>query len=467
MAGHKRRNSEDAPAQQESRPRKVRFAKQAPVRSGPSSQRGSKRKREETDVTPDDIFVEETERQTKRQKPPTASIRKQEIRSALLFLSKMISPESQRVCHQASDADESRQEDTDTFFLSTAEAKQLLSSDVEIRVPIVVPGGAKEIFDSEVDTRRPIHQVFDFFNDPSEIHETDDSSRTPDESSSSRDVGIAELQERFLTQTGVPEFPWNFPDIPNPLPDSGMPDFVKTAGCTLLRDIMRIVLDINSDGLCPEGCPDKQATELRCNVHELRAEEFVTLQTGWSHWQSSMMLAEPGAITLPHWDKYSLGTWICCYEGEMGFAWLGHPSEAERTRWHSNNSKAKGRWLYVVLRAGDAIYLPPGTVHLVFRQPEGQQTLGTGGHLIRRADLNLWLEMLTLELKAAPSRLDQDIPYGLIMPGLLYGIKEMIEGSFQLETTECYGGREVLESAVASVRELERSVQTLIEIQRG
>jgi len=49
-----------------------------------------------------------------------------------------------------------------------------------------------------------------------------------------------------------------------------------------------------------------------------------------------------------------------------------------------------GQWRHV-LTPGQAVFLNPGTIHLVFRI-RGEQTLALGGHILQWPGVEQWLE---------------------------------------------------------------------------
>ncbi|KAK5119456.1 hypothetical protein LTR85_007556 [Meristemomyces frigidus] len=219
-----------------------------------------------------------------------------------------------------------------------------------------------------------------------------------------------------------------------------MPHFVQTPSCNLLRDVMRYLLDVGPNSICQDSCKGRKATNGKCcKKHFLTPKEFGELQLGWRHWAGTVMLAEAGALTLPHFDKWGLGTHISCLEGEIGFAWLSQPTDEQLVSVLQKPDEVEGRWLFKVLRPGDALYMSPGTPHLVFRLPHGKQTLGLAGHVVRRCDFERWVQLLTLEAEKGE---EHDETFADVMRGLATGMEHMVSKvAGEQGTTEQYGGK--------------------------
>lgn len=308
-------------------------------------------------------------------------------------------------------------------------ARRLLASDAPLDRPVFVRDGANwSAIDPEA-ARRPVEQLFDFLHDLDEEEEYKDDAGG--RGGKFKAMSMAEMKTRFLERDAgaIPPLPRNLPDLVNPMLDHGIPRFMQSAQCSLLPDILRRVLDCEADELC--DCADATgagAGNAPCG-HKITRAEFATLHHTWRYWQGTVMLAEPGAITYPHWDKYSTSTWIACLEGEIGCGWLSDPSDEEKTSWLKDVARPAGRWLFKVLRPGDAVYMPPGTVHFVFRRPRGGQTMGFASQMLRRADTMAWLRHLRIELEAAVSDEIEDAPYELVVRGLMNGLLHLIRSA--------------------------------------
>lgn len=334
---------------------------------------------------------------------------------------------------------------------SAEEARRLLASDEPIHLPVFVRDSANWSMIDREHFRGPIEQLFNFLHDPDEEVEYSDHSKP----NIHKTMPIGELRKRFAKHNGqTPRYPRNFRDLVNPMPDCGIPHFMQNNTCTLLHDIMRRQLDC--DPSCDCDVDDRLGD--RCE-HRMKHEDYMIVQTMWRYWKGTVMLAEPGAITLPHWDKYSTSTWISCLEGEMGFGWLAEPHEDEKTAWLKDVSEPQGRYLFKMLRPGDAVYMPPGTIHFVFRRPGGGQTMGFAGQMIRRADAMSWLEYLKIELGFAVEDETEDAPYERVVPQMMQGLIHLINGALRQKDFDKYGGKQKLEELI----DVAISVDDLIE----
>nr|POE93380.1 hypothetical protein CFP56_19392 [Quercus suber] len=429
------------------------------------------------------------------------------------------------------------------YNLNAREARHLLNSNEEIAAPVFVADVASPLFDSEIDSRRTIEKVFDWFTDPTQEFECVDSSKLK---SGSNLVRLSEVRQRFLGErdaTRAVEYPWNLPDMAHPFQNNGAPAFVQTVNTNLLVDILRWELDVAPEQVCDSSCknrtyayiacgstdlstpgspqthggdekelsdtilvkpkrpkklancekpkqqaiPEKQGKAQKQNKGRPREQEalkrqyqtkeskkvdhFITdkalssLQIDWRSWQGTVMLAEPGAVTLPHADRWSYGTWIHCLEGEIGLAWQSYPTDEEREAACSDETRAVGKWLLKVLRKGDALYMSPGTPHLVFRRADKGQTLALAGHLLRRCDMLRWLNLLVEEVNGYLVNKDDHVPRGDTVRGLIDGASHVMELAMQGndDSRALYGGQEEMDRATKLIKVLEEKARQLDE----
>ncbi|KAF2182117.1 hypothetical protein K469DRAFT_691714 [Zopfia rhizophila CBS 207.26] len=95
------------------------------------------------------------------------------------------------------------------------------------------------------------------------------------------------------------------------------------------------------------------------------------------HW---MLLAQGGAITLPHEDAFGDDTYLVNYA-------------EERKRFSHNLSVPLEKARFSVLRCGEAVFFRGGTIHFIFRLPFSNNTLMFGGHILRWSGLENSLEV--------------------------------------------------------------------------
>ncbi|KAK7225164.1 hypothetical protein V2G26_013167 [Clonostachys chloroleuca] len=117
------------------------------------------------------------------------------------------------------------------------------------------------------------------------------------------------------------------------------------------------------------------------------AERVQVSRDDWLEWKDIehwALLYEGGYCTAPHMDSHSLVTWITVQQGCFGFVWMLRPTGDQRREWmkdieHYDDDQ---RWRYWVLKPGQTVYFPSGTIHGVFRL-RGEQTLALGGHILQ------------------------------------------------------------------------------------
>lgn len=386
----------------------------------------------------DEKFLHDAIRQLESQHPTGATLRRQQIRAIMPLLNTVEQPAGDRIQRFANIHAEEDGDQPDCYILSAADAKQVLESDAVIEAPVFVPNGAREgLFTSS--TRRPIEQVLrTWFLDGHEIVNSRKSDKRPP---GERLVAIAKLRQHFLRDNVEREYPWNMPDILNPRAEECKPLFVQSLNCNFLKDIVRRVLDPTKDEICQENCNGAYNNRLGCRIHELTRTEFHALQESRELWQGTMMLADPGAITLAHCDNWGLSTWISCHEGELGLIWRSHPSEQERNDHLYERHQSRGRSLYKVLRPGEAVYMPCGTIHTVFRRPRGNPTLAFAGHILRRTAIARWLELFLDEADHADSLKNRlrSGDYEYMVPP----IARVVQAILDIENhTERFGGQD-------------------------
>ncbi|KAK3058477.1 hypothetical protein LTR09_000041 [Extremus antarcticus] len=350
------------------------------------------------------------------------------------------------------------------FFDDPDKARRFLAESNVFDVPMFVRDGANYSVVDPESTTRPIEQMFDILlANPDETLEYDDEALpTADQFVKNR---MGDVAKRFKQNESWVKFPLNFPDIPTHTLDHAVPSFIRTPACTVLHDLFRAQLDVNEEHVC--DCLEPNIPN--CG-HEITRNEFFKLTTAWVYWQGTTMISEPGTITPPHWDKYGMPTHISCLEGEIGFAWLVRPTHGEHIRWACDEKNPTGPWAFKVLRAGDSLCMPSGTVHFVFRRPAGKQTLGFAGHVIRKQDLAAWSKTLDLELSIdavdlngenEAERHSEKSPHQLIVPPLMRQVRKLIKAVRSQGLESKFGGKKRLTEALKLVSKIEKKMVEL------
>ncbi|GAB7362125.1 hypothetical protein MBLNU230_g2152t1 [Neophaeotheca triangularis] len=185
-----------------------------------------------------------------------------------------------------------------------------------------------------------------------------------------REVAVRELKKRFASPLSDGK-PWNCLELATPADDGYRPQFLSTEDCRLLTK-----LKIPGDG--------KKTS--RRDYHD-----------GYKEVEKWALLGQ-AALTEPHQDSHGYSTYITVNEGLVGFGWLSNPTEHERAEWADDPAGfVGGRWRFVIVKPGQTVYFPAGTVHFVFRMPSGGNTLSFGGHVLRCSNLVHWMKVLRAE----------------------------------------------------------------------
>ena len=416
-----------------------------------SVSKGKKRKLDDGRTSTDGDFLLETIQQVKRVKVPTDSTRAADLQELMPYLQKMKSPCRQHTLRRAPEVAQPLRDAPEAYDLDAREAKRLFTSTNRIDAPVFVAKGApSEIVDLENDPRRPIEQVLDWLPDLDETDIIADKEVPRASAGAVQQVTVSEIRERFINEPGYHPFPWNFPEIPFPMPVRELPGFLRHTSCNFLNDIIRYVQDVNVEQICPATCENQGITADRCQVHFQTADELVEVQRAVKLWLGTIMMAEAGAYTHEHCDTPGFGTLISCYEGEIGFAY------------QQKSAKSSSKWLYKILRPGDAVYMGPATRHLVFRQPEGSQTLATAVRILRSCDVVEWLKALSAEFDTGDDSRESQLFFSRVVRALVIGARHFVEQAKAHSKFEKFGGPQNLKEAEKLLRKIEKQRQTLL-----
>jgi len=207
-------------------------------------------------------------------------------------------------------------------------------------------------------------------------------------SASCRNAPAHLVQRRFRTndRTGGPI---NLLDMQSTV-DPGTPSFLGGENCSLLRHMRRVALGGGSAN---------------------RMSGSVSALAGWKDIESWLLIAQAGALTLPHQDPHGLDTWLRVLQGEVGVGWLADPTEqAMESFYEDPNALADCQdYRFVILRPGQVMFLPGGTVHFVFRRSApAADTCMHGGHILRWSAVATFARVTELQL-ASPDSTNEDI----------------------------------------------------------
>ncbi|KAK4539801.1 hypothetical protein LTR36_010335 [Oleoguttula mirabilis] len=223
------------------------------------------------------------------------------------------------------------------------------------------------------------------------------------------------VKERFAKP--ATDQPWNLLELAAHCEDGLRPAFLNTEDCRLLT---KLKFPSSEDSASRRGY-DK----------------------GWKEVEKWALVAQAGALTEPHQDSHGYSTYITVNEGIFGYGWLSNPTPEERDAWSKTHSGyIGGRWRYAILRQGDTVYFPAGTVHFVFRLPAVGNTLAFGGHVLRCSQIVRWIKTL-IDEKAAPSITNEDLTTSA--PGYLDRVEKFVKQAGETGQEEKWGGEASIE----------------------
>lgn len=255
-------------------------------------------------------------------------------------------------------------------FLSGREAAHVIENGTE-RIPIFTEGQQQFMWN---DHRRPIAQLFDRMEDLTREVSVQIPSHDFNVPSHEK-KSLTEIRDRFASGR-LSQDPWNILDLRSPLPPSILPSFLTGENCQLLPRIRDSLLDRHS------------------------AERTKASREEWNEWTDLLewvLMSEGGHNTAPHMDSHGWSTWITIQEGQFGFGWLSRPTDQEQNSWIKDPLKyTGGNWCFVILKPGQTVFFPSGTIHFVFRL---EQTLALGGHLLQWTSLERWVQVILYQLK--------------------------------------------------------------------
>ncbi|KAK5133181.1 hypothetical protein LTR08_008117 [Meristemomyces frigidus] len=256
------------------------------------------------------------------------------------------------------------------------------------------------------------------YDDDADVYVQDPAVRVARGTPHVRSRTMAEVKERFAQP--VTDMPWNLLELAAHREDGLRPAFLNTEDCCLLS---KLKLPGSADKASRKG-----------------------YEKGWKEVEKWTLVAQAGALTEPHQDSHGYSTYITVNHGIFGFGWLSNPTLEERTAWsRSPHNYIGGRWRYAIIRAGQTVYFPAGTVHFVFRLPAAGNTLAFGGHVLRNSQIVRWIKTL-IEEKQAPSITNEDLTVSA--PGYLDRVEKWARqalASGLVKDMERWGGEQAIE----------------------
>jgi hypothetical protein len=297
------------------------------------------------------------------------------------------------------------------LFLTGTEAAQFLAPGAFHNGPILTEGQQP----------MPLQRIEDFlgefYDDDSRVFIQDPSVTFAGNSNFVREVTIGAVKKRLLEGKGKGR-PWNCLELATHVEDGLRPAFLAGEDCRLLT---KVKLEHGGETASRRRYPQ-----------------------GYKEVEKWALLAEAGALTEPHQDSHGYSTYITVNQGDIGFGWLSYPTDEERASWNKDQSVAGDRFRYVVMKPGQTVFFPAGTVHFVFRLPgaEGGHTLAFGGHVLRCSNILHWIKTL-IEEKASPNVTNEDLTSSA--PGYLGQVEKFVRHAQTNGTMEKWGGAAAVE----------------------
>lgn len=298
--------------------------------------------------------------------------------------------------------------DVEALFLTTEEATAKVAQGQFIKHIIVTTG----------QQRLPLQTVDQFLNEYYDedalVWIQDPEVKPTKKAPITRQVKISQIKERFAAEPT--NKPWNLLELATHCDDGLRPTFLSNEDCRLLTKLK-----------IPESHAGAEARRR-------------TYLPGYKEVEKWALVAEAGALTEPHQDSHGYSTFITVNTGLVGFGWLSDPSKAERDAWRRSPSTFRGgRWRYIVLKPGQTVYFPAGTVHFVFRLPAAGNTLAFGGHILRCSNIVHWVKTL-IEERDQKEVTNEDLTNSA--PGYLARVEKFVNQAKINGTMDKWGGEE-------------------------
>lgn len=297
----------------------------------------------------------------------------------------------------------------EAHFLSGAQASKYLEANNYFSGPI---------FTTNQQTL-PLQTVEQFlsecYDDDVVVYVQDSGMRVAQNTPHVRARTMADVKKRFAKPPT--DTPWNLLELAAHCEDGLRPAFLNTEDCRLLT---KLKFPSSADKASRKG-----------------------YDPGWKEVEKWALVAQAGALTEPHQDSHGYSTYITVNQGIFGYGWLSNPTNKEREQWsQSHHSFIGGQWRYVILRPGQTVYFPCGTIHFVFRLPAAGNTLAFGGHVLRCSQIVRWIKTL-IEEKAAPDITNEDLTVSA--PGYLDRVEKFVRQAMQMGQEEKWGGKDAIQ----------------------
>jgi hypothetical protein len=269
----------------------------------------------------------------------------------------------------------------------------------------------------------------EYYDDSATVHIQDSSASTGKTATWARSVTMKQVKERFQEENTPEHCPWNMLELATHHDDGLRPAFLNNEDCRLITKL-----------------------KIPNLADETRRRKY---EPGFKEVEKWALLAEAGALTEPHQDSHGYSTFITINQGCVGFGWLSHPTPAERAAWKRDPQHFRGgQWRYVILKPGQTVYFPAGTVHMVFRLKAAGNSLAFGGHILRCSNIVHWVTTL-LEEHANQNIVNEDL--GDAAVGYLERVEKFVDQARKQGAERKWGGEE-------SVREFKRLKRQFVSL---
>jgi len=273
----------------------------------------------------------------------------------------------------------------------------------------------------------------EFYDDKAKVWTQDPSFLVSRNATPVREITIAKLKDRFWQGISKGDVPWNCLEMATHVEDGLRPTFLNNEDCRLLT---KLKIPASGDFASRRG-----------------------YQPGWKEVEKWSLLAQGGALTEPHQDSHGYNTYITINQGTVGFGWLSNPTVEERLAWCKAPDKyAGGKWCCVILRPGQTVFFPSGTVHFVFRLAALGDTLAFGGHVLRCSQIVRWAETMIEEVKD-PLITNEEITVSAA--AYLERVEKFVKQAKKQDQAERWGGKEAIEKFLALKKEFLRVMASI------
>lgn len=295
---------------------------------------------------------------------------------------------------------------SEALQLSSDDAREQVDTGRFVSTPII----------TENEQSLPLHTVAQFldeyYDDTATVSIQDPAIRLSRNIPSVRIVTVAQLKKRFREPDPNANAPWNCLELATHVDDGLRPAFLNNEESRLLTKLK---------------LPNTKDSASRRHY-----------EPGWKEVEKWALLAQAGALTEPHQDSHGYNTYITVNQGIIGFGWLSNPTAEERRAWCQNPMTfVRGEWRYKVLRPGQTVYFPSGTVHFVFRLKAAGDTLAFGGHVLRCSQIVHWVETM-LEEKAGSDITNEELTVSA--PAYLERVERFVRQALKTGQVEKWGG---------------------------